>query len=166
MKIKYAQQVAEKLAIDPRKAALQRRRGIGRTRAERGLEPYKSPKKSWDAAGPVSTHKVLVEREPSSRAARRALARARKADAREGQRRATKDWFAERQRHSNAIGVARCYFDVDGAHQRSPQACRNATARVHREAEQVSKRDGIPYTTALKKVEGQMLQLLTDAGLR
>jgi hypothetical protein len=136
-----------------------------KTRAERGLAPYVSPKKDWDERTHV-VPEVLVAMEPSSRAARRAQDMGRRVQAHKNQARATRAQFARAQREYNQIGVARVYLNLDGAHERSPHVARNVTARVYREADAVWSRDRIPWTGALKKVEGQLMNVATSAGLR
>lgn len=104
--------------------------------------------------------------EPTARKVRRVQATARKVGSRKRQKMATDRWFRERHQRHNALGIARVYLNTDGAHERSPEVARNATQRVHREAERISKRDGIPFTAAIKVVEGDLMNLAHSAGLR
>lgn len=137
-----------------------------KTRAERGLDPYVSPKKAWDPAVAVPAAEVLVEKEPSSRKERRAQATNREVTQRKSQKRATAQWLKQRHEQHNLLGIARVYLNTDGAHERSPEVAKNATARVHKAAEAVSQRDGIGFEQALKVVEGDLLNVATSAGLR
>lgn len=104
-------------------------------------------------------------RDISDRKWRRMQAVDRRVQARKNSRRATTQWLADRHRQHNALGLARVYLNTDGAHERSPEVAKNATARVHREAEAISKRDGIPWTQAIKVIEGDLLKLAQSAGL-
>lgn len=137
-----------------------------KSRAERGLKPYVSPKKDWDAAVVTLEPEVLVEKAPSSRKDRRSQATDRKVQARKNSARATRQWLEQRQGEYDTLGVARVYFNTDGAHERSPECARNATRRVHQAATTISQRDEIPWDRAIKVVEGDLLNVLTSAGLR
>jgi len=90
------------------------------------------------------------------RAQRAGAARSVKRGAR---RRGAQNHRQENERQ-NMIGVARVYLNVDGAHERSPQVAKNATKRVHDIADAISQRDGIPWTQAIKIVEGELMKLV------
>lgn len=136
-----------------------------KTRAQRGLPPYQPPKKGWDISPPRSAPEKLVEVSPSSRSAIRTQHAGRHATARKAQKRATAAALKRRNEEQDALGLARVYFNLDGAHERSPHLAANVKRRVQDIAEAISERDGVPFTTAMATVEGTLRGLVESAGM-
>lgn len=136
-----------------------------KTRFERGLPPYESPCADWDQPIDRIPPELLKSVPASTRRERRARSADRRVTAKKAQRRATLASLKRRQEEQNMLGLARVYLNTDGAHERSPQVARNATRRVHDIAEAISERDGVPFTTSIKTVEGELLNLAQSAGI-
>ena len=108
---------------------------------------------------------------PSNRQHLRARSRDRSVMLAKSQARATRLQLKRSHDEQSALAVARVYLNLDGAHERSPELSRNVTRDVHRQAELLAKREGLEgweerFPGALKQLEGGLLTLATNAGLR
>lgn len=131
------------------------------TREERGITtPYESPKKAWDGPVTVSRGGVLVEVEPSSRAARRQRQRNLAAMGRKSRRTAFLNAFKERQAEQSVRGQARVYLHGTG----TPAMRENVRREIHGLAGAVAERNGEDFTASLKRVEGELLKSLSLYG--
>lgn len=163
--------------------AMSAQKSGAKTRAERGLPPYESPKKDWDVTftgGVVQNEKPTRQQlraaardagerpevRPSDRQHLRKRSRDRSVMLAKSSARSTRQQIKRTYDEQSALAVARVYLNLDGAHERSPQLSRNVTRDVHRQAELLAKREEIEFTAALKQLEGGLLTIATNAGLR
>lgn len=128
---------------------------MNRTRAERGLQPYVSPKKKWDetlarsiemlTSVPVSTRRQRRIRQADSRSTSK---KSRRATARKA--------FDQRQFEANLVGIARVYLRGAG----SGDMRHNVTEHVYGIARARAAETGQSYDQSLKEVEGRLMMAL------
>lgn len=104
---------------------------------------------------------VLVERAPSNRAARRQRARDSYANGKKSRRTAFKQRTEARNVEQNLRGMARVYF---GQTVVSPAMFENVTRHVQEIARNLAKRDGEELEVTMKRVEGELLNVLVAFG--